>query len=95
MPKIVQPVQPPFLKVDFIQRLVPLLLQNPHPLRLSRVPLEQPHIVGDLIMLKANIMQGRNHAQTLNILIVILSDTHDGFDCIAQSPALVLSQNRN
>ena len=45
MAEIVQTVQPPPLKVDLIQRLVPLLPHNPHPLRLGGVALEQkPHI---------------------------------------------------
>ena len=41
MVKIVQSIQPPLPEVNFVQRLVPLLLQNPHPLRLGGIALKQ------------------------------------------------------
>lgn len=50
MAQIVRPVQPPFLKMNFVQRFIALPLQNPHSLRLGGItPRQETHIICDFI----------------------------------------------
>ena len=44
---------------------------------------------------KANVVQRQNDTEPLQIFVIVLPYTHHFFDCVAQSPALILLQDGN